>query len=590
MKKILVILLFTSLFTACTDHFLELDPLDEITEAAYFTDPSQFKTAANDFYDQMLGWRHYDGDYLDWGTDLTTMVQDYGSGNLVASNTDDWWDDTYVNLRNVNILLEKAELYEGDQADIAEYVAVAKFFRAYHHFFLLQRYGGVPIVTEVPSIDSEVLSAPRNSRYEVFAQVYTDLKAAIPDLLPEQQIASADKGKISKWAAEAFLAKALLYEATWEMNVGTTTDGDGTSAGAGSAKPSDYLSTTEMLTESNTLAKDVMDNGGYELWDYNDEYPELKNWSNLYLFNLEDAGSNPAGLDKSSNKEFILYTKFDYNLYKGNALISHTVPGRLGGTHKFIDMFLCSDGLPVDKSSLFQGYAGASDEYKNRDYRLTSYFADYDTWDTPENGSINLVSSIMEGCGHKCRKFRVYKWGEYRASYEESYDYPQIRLAEVYLIYAETLYHLNGGLTDAQLNESVNLVKARAGLPPLTNEFASNNGMDIWEEIMRERTIELYAENSRYNDLKRFAIAEDVLNDYILGPVIEGTEYENNPDLYTPENWPYGEIKAKTGVGMRNVVIIDIPSNRSFSRTDYLYPIPLEQINLNSKLLQNPGY
>jgi hypothetical protein len=588
-NKILVLFLITGLFTACSDHFLELDPLDEITEAAYFTEASHFKTATNDFYDEMMGWRHFDVDHLDSGSDLTGITQDYGSGNVVAPNTDDWWNDEYENIRNVNILLKKAEEFEGDATEIAEYVAVAKFFRAYHHFFLLQRFGGVPVITEVLDLDSEMLTAPRNSRYEVFAQIYADLQAAIPDLLTEQEIASTDKGKISKWAAEAFLAKALLWEATWEMNVGTTTDGDGTTSGAGSTKPSGYLSTSTMISEANTLAKDIMDNGGYELWNKNDD-ALMENWSNCYLFDLEDSGSNPGGYDKSTNNEFILYTSFDYSLYKGNTNISHIVPGRLGGSRKLMDMFLCADGLPIAKSDLFQGYKGASDEYKNRDLRMTSYFADYTTWDTPEDGSINLISSTVEGYGYKCRKFRSYNYGSYRALQTESYNFPQIRLAEVYLIYAETLYHLNGSITDAQLNESINLVKARAGLPALTNAFAEANGMDIWDELMRERTLELYAENSRFNDLKRFAIAEETLNDYVLGPVIEGTDYDGNADLYTPENWPYGEIEAETGSGMLNVTVINIPANNNFQRMHYLWPLPLEEINLNENLLQNPGY
>ena len=91
------------------------------------------------------------------------------------------------------------------------------------------------------------------------------------------------------------LSKALLYEATWEKYVGTSTDGDGTSSGAGTAKPSGYPSVTDMLNKSVDLAEDIMENGGFELWDYN-HLPEMENKSNHFFFNLEDAGSNPAGL------------------------------------------------------------------------------------------------------------------------------------------------------------------------------------------------------------------------------------------------------------------------------------------------------
>ena len=66
-----------------------------------------------------------------------------------------------------------------------------------------------------------------------------------------------------------------------------------------------------MFTMAKDMAKAVMDSKMYELWNYN-ENPLMENWSNCYLFNLEDAGSNPAGLDKSSNKEYILYRGFGY--------------------------------------------------------------------------------------------------------------------------------------------------------------------------------------------------------------------------------------------------------------------------------------
>ncbi len=589
MKKILSIILpGLLLFAACENRYLDLDPLDSITEAAYFNQPEHFKAAANEFYDQMLGWRNIHTDYMDYGTDLTALAQDLGRGVLTAPATDRYWSDTYSHLRENNILISKAAEYEGDQEDILQYIAEAKFFRAYHHFFLMQRYGGVPIVTTVLDLNSDELIGARKSRYEVMAQIIADLDDAISDLPPEQNIAAADKGHVSKWAAEALKAKALLYEATWEKYVGTSTDGDGSVDGAGSAKPTDYPSVTDMLSEAKDLAKDVIDRGGYELWNYNSQ---LNNWSSLYLFNLEDEGSNPAGLDKSTNKEFILYSMFDYALYQGNTNISHTVDGRLAPSRKFMDMFLCSDGLPADESPLFQGYANLSDEYQNRDYRLTSYFANNATWDIPENGSSQLTGpGGVSGVSYSCRKFRSYNYGTYRSANTESFDYPIIRLAEMYLIYAEALYELNGSLTDAELDASLNQIKVRAGLPALTNAFAAANGLDIGEEIRRERAIELFGENSRYNDLKRWGIAEEVLNQDVYGNVIEGTEFENNPDLYTPSAYPYGEAITETPGGERSVLLLDPASNRNFQRNHYLYPLPLEELNLNSNLTQNPGY
>lgn len=592
MKNIVTTLVLSSvlLFTSCQSDFLELDPLDTQTEASYFKTPADFKAASNNFYNKMVSWRAIDNsniyNFMDFGTDLTSLAQEEGRGNTVAPISDIYWRNPYKYIRDNNILLRASEQYSGDKAAIAQYVAAAKFFRAWHHFFLLKRYGGVPIVTTVVDINDEVLYGKRNSRYEVMNQILKDLSEAIPDLPIEQNISGADKGHLSKWAAEAFKARVLLYEATWEKYVGTTTDGDGVTAGAGSAGAAS--NTTAYLQEVIALTKDVMSNGGYQLWNYNSQ---LNNNSMYYLFNLEDAGSNPAGLDKSTNKEFILYNKYDFGLLQAGTNLSHTVGSRLAPSRKFMDMFLCSDGLPIDKSPLFQGYVKVGDEYRNRDYRLTSYFVDLATDAIPVSGAIKLFGPGGDsGSGYANRKFRAYKYGTYRAANTESADYPQIRLAEVYLMYAEALYELNGAITDAELNESINLIRVRAGLPDLTNAFVVANNMNMLDEIRRERAIELFGENTRYDDLKRWGIAEQTLNDPILGSVIQGTDYDGNANLYKPASYPYGELSVATGKGNLRALLLDPAANRNFQRKHYLFPIATTQQQLNTKLLQNPGY
>ena len=580
------------LFSACESKFLELEPLDRQTEASYFNEPTHFKAAANDFYSKLLSWRRINEsnifDFMDMGSDLMSLAKDYGRGIISTSQKDIYWTNNYAYIRSNNILLEKADEYTGDKNEIREYVAAAKFFRAYHHFFLLQRFGGVPIITEVLIEDSPELYAKRNSRYEVIDQILTDLDDAMVDLPLERDISSEEKGHISKEAAQAFKAKVLLFEATWERYVGTTTDGDGTGQGAGTTKPEGYLTIEEMLQEAINLSKNIIDFGGFELWDYSEDLGGL---STCYLFTLDTYESNPAGLDKTSNNEYIFYSKYDFELRQAGEQISHTVGYSLAPSRKMMDMFLCTDGLPVDKSALFQGYTQTSDEYQNRDSRLVSYFASNSTWSIPENGSVNLEGpGGSSGSGYGNRKFFCYNYGSYREAREESYDYPHIRLAEVYLIYAEAIYELNGAIGDAELDQSINKTKSRAGLPPLTNAFAMENGLDIKEEIRRERAIELFGENNRYLDLMRWGIAEEMLNHPICGSVIEGTNYEDNPELYSPNAYPYGEITVGTGVGERRVLQLDPASNRNFSRSDYLFPIPLDEIEQNENLLQNPGY
>ncbi len=591
MKKFNYILMLFGILisTACEDKFLDLERPDALSEMSYFQTPDHFRTFANDFYKGLWSWNWHDGGNAQWllldrGSDLNLYPTGYGRGNINPPNTDYVWTDSYHYIRETNVLLKKANEYPGDPGEIVEYVAAAKFFRAYHYFFLLQRFGGVPIVTAVLDTDSPELLGERNSRYEVIFQVKNDLEDAIDVLPRESSIPSGDKGHISKEAAQSLLAKALLFEATWEKYVGTTTDGDGTTDGAGSEKPTGYPSVDEMLQQAVDLSKGVMGSGSFELWNYNDE---LNNLTMYYLFNLEDAGSNPAGLDKSTNKEFIFYSKYDYVLRQGRTNISHA-SYYSSINQNFMDLVLCTDGLPVDKSPLFQGYQNHYQQWFNRDYRLYAYAGGNEQ----EVKIVEETPKLLEGgAPYWNRKFRSYNYPNYREAATESSDFPHIRLAEVYLIYAEALYELNGSITDAQLDESLNKVRERSGVAPLTNQLATDYDLDILEEIRRERTVELFQENSRFNDLKRWGMAEEVLSAPLFGPIIEGTDYEDNPDLYDPSEYQYGEaIKEYTAEGPRRAIVVDPSSNRSWTRAHYLHPIPVEEINLNGELLQNPGY
>ncbi|REE02000.1 RagB/SusD family nutrient uptake outer membrane protein [Marinoscillum furvescens] len=587
-----------ALAAGCQDRFIDLDPQDSITEAVYFTTPEHFEYASNQLHTNLVGWSAIKGaglpneyrtafaDWMDFGTDLTALAQDEGRGTLTVSNSDPYWKSHYYFLRDANMIIKKGEEYTGDQSEIAPYLATGYFFRAYHHYELLTRFGGVPLALQVYDLDDELLhTGVRNSRYEVVAQIVADLDAAIENLPFEAEISDGEKGKISKEGAKALKARLMLFEATWEKYVGTTTDGDGVTVGAGSAKPEGYPSIDEMLSTAIELATDVIDNGPYELWNHNDE---LNNMSNYYLFNIDGDGSNPAGLTKSSNREFIIQGIYDFDLRRSGGNISHVVQGRIAPSRKMLDMFLCRDGLPISQSSQFQGYNTVYDELQNRDFRMQSYFGNI-----PENGSpaLNAQSGSNAGVGIQAQKHKAFDYPNYRAQGQESQNFPYMRLAELLLIYAEAKFERDGSLSDADLNYSINKTRERAGIAPLTNALVTANGLDMLEEIRRERTIELYAENSRYLDLKRWAIAEEVLSETIYGPVIEGTVYETDASLYSPDYYLFPAEEITVGDGSQlETVVLDHHSVRNFTRKNYLFSIPLEALQLTSELLQNPEW
>lgn len=589
MKKIYYVLIggLLALSTSCQKQFIDLSPQDQITETLFFKQPSDFKAYSTSFYSQLMGWASpYGGNSvfqnMDVATDLSTYFNfssDVGRGTISPLTSDNRWDNNYKNIRIVNILLQKAASYTGG-GSISQYVGEAYFFRAYAYYNLLKFYGGVPIVTTVLELNSPELTAARNSRYEVVDQILSDLSAAINNLPAEQNIAAADKGRISKWAAEAFKAQVELYEATWRKYNGRTTDF------AGSAGPASDQTAT-FLADAVALSQDVMSNGGYSLWNYNST-PSILNQSYTYLFNLEDAASNPAGLTKATNNEFILYGVYDYTLRRGGQSVSFTSMQMLP-TRKMIDMFLCTDGLPPEKSPLFKGYHQVGDEYQNRDLRLTGYVNP-----VPASGSIALIG--LGGYGNL--KFVSYHYGSYRADGQESFNFPIIRLAQVYLTYAEALYELNGAITDAQLDASINKIRDRAGVAHLSNALVNTNGLNMLNEIRRERTLELYHEGFRFDDLKRWGIAESALNPSRCGEVVGGASYSTEfrtssgaaTSLYKPNNYVWGEESVATPAGALNCVVLDGAANHTFAKKHYLWPLPLDQISANPNLKQNPGY
>ena len=584
MKKIIYTMAFGLLlgFSSCQDMFLDLDPLDSRTDAVYFKEASHFKDYANGFYGQLIGWQSRYGSiysHLDGSSDLSTYFaysSDVGRGSIQIPTNDSRWDNCYANIRTVNILLEKAESFPGSQDDIKQYTSEAYFFRAYTYFYLLKFFGGVPVVTTVLDVNSPELFGARNSRYEVVDLILSDLNKAIDGLPKEQNIPATEKGRISYHGAKAFKARVLLYEATWRKYNGTSTDYEG-SAGPSSDQVNAFLDEAIALTD------DVISNGGYSIWNHNG-VSSMQRMSNRYLFNLEDADSNPGGLTKASNNEFIIYGVYDKSLRPGSINLNQTLQ-KMDVSRKLMDMFVCTDGLPIEKSSRFQGYENPGDEFLYRDNRMKSY-----VYEPASDMILNDGRS-----GYKSAKFVATN----RANLEESANYPVLRLAEVYLTYAEALCERNNGeISDAQLSRSINILRNRAGVANLTNDLADNNGLVMLDEIRRERTVEMYMEGCRFDDLKRWGIAERELNQSRCGMVVGNAEYptafvnsSGNPtERYAKNTYVWGEEKVQTKFGLLNCTVLDSKTNYNFRKMHYLWPIPQRQIDLNPNLKQNRGY
>ena len=180
--------------------------------------------------------------------------------------------------------------------------------------------------------------------------------------------------------------------------------------------------------------------------------------------------------------------------------------------------------------------------------------------------------------------FKKYGDEDSYANIQSKIDEILIRYAEVLITYAEATYELDGSISDADLDISVNTIRDRfAGnpdcLPHLTNAFATAHGLDMLEEIRRERRVELCSESLRYDDLIRWKTAEHELPQSILGAKFDAGSY---PALTT------GKDIILNADGF---ILVQDGNSRTFDPAkDYLFPLPLREVRLNPQLTQNPGW
>jgi hypothetical protein len=495
-------------------------------------------------------------------------VNTYSQGTNSIPDKDGNFTALYKRIYYTNLLLKNAEGF-ANQASIFVPMGEAYWFRAYLHFELVQIYGDAQLLTEPLDIDAGELYGTRNPRGEVIDQCIEDLQEAA-QLLPETP---AEEGRLGKDAAYALLSRVALYEGTWQK-----------------FHNNNAQRATELLTIAKNAAKQVMDNKHYSLFHdaglVNAGINNI-NQSYRYMFILEDAGQcNPVGLQKTANTEYIL-AKRHRDTDKMTLNVTHAMLANVCYiTRKMAQMYLCSDGLPIDKSPLFQGYTQATSEFQNRDARMDNnmlwhgepYWNNDSKWRTSWNDddlNNSLVANARSNSG-----YQNHKWGVECevADYYESMDFPVIRYAEVLLNYAEAAYELNESISDNDLKISLNLVRQRINpnMPELTNAFVTANGLNMRTEIRRERTVELFLEGFRIDDLKRWKTAETEMPQDQLGVKITGTWYETN--------WS-AQARPLNSEGC-----IIMYGGRTWAPKNYLYPLPQDQRQLNKNLGQNPGW
>lgn len=543
--KILSIICIALGFTSCD---LDLAPMDQISDASFWTKSEDFRLATNNLY-----WGLANAfQFIDNNSDLAygKGANDVSNGSYIAPVSDAEWDDPWKQIHNANYILERAEASALSSSEIGRWVGETRFFRAYNYWKLMKKFGGVPKIEVALNTESPELYSERATQKKIVDFILGDLEQAIPSLPKQSEISAAEMGRVTQGAALLLRARVALYQGTWEKyHNGSNAD--------------------EYLTIAIEAAQALIDSKEYAL------YKGMGDNSYKYLFILQGDDS----------KEAILAMRY-YKLRLTHNWTRELMLNAMTPTKNMADMYLTNEGLPIEKSNKFQGYNTMKSEFENRDPRMamtfvvpgSKVFIEGGIWAEVNPG---FLGSNATHTGYMLRKFMdetedaLNKIGEY--------DFKEFRYGEGLLILAEALYEKNGQITDTELNLTINELRKRVNMPLLTNQFVIDNGLDMQEEIRRERTVELAFEGYRRDDLRRWGTADKVLPNALKGVKFVGTEYEKKyPELIIGEN---------IQVDKDGFILTEDAKSRKFESKHWYSPLPLKQVQLsNGTLKNNPGW
>jgi len=521
---------------------------------------------------------------------------------LTPANRGDWelggeaqarfnWDNVYGTIRDINIFLSNVEGNEVLSSSTEQtLLGEAYFLRAYFYHNLLKKFGGVPIIKEPLELGQgiEQYQVPRNTFAETINFIVADLDRAADRLSPEQRW----QGTASKGAALALKSRVLLFAASDLFH-------DSPFSGTDAAKFVSYQggSQQDRWQKAKDAAEAVTNLGQYNLpqAESSEEYRKLL----LREDNPEFIWARYFSEQGGENHDFSLWTGPNgYDCWAGN------MP-----TQQHVDAYENADGSQFEWEGADPRSASepvdAENPYDDRDPRFnanimhngtkwivqpslhpqgimqTGWYEHPDRGGSPEPG----VQGEMRP-GTETREGPVHPWAGTKTGYilkkfhskqisscltDQAYNpWPFLRYAEVLLNYAEASAEL-GDTQDAL--RALNQVRNRVGMP----DVPPDGGPDrtLMDRIRQEREVELAFEGHRYWDVRRWMISEEGYKD-VKSVRVEG-HLDQDGELLVEHRYDY-----HYNVYTRQ--------ERQWKDKNYFVPIPRQEMNRNTKLVQNPGY
>jgi starch-binding outer membrane protein, SusD/RagB family len=525
----------------------------------------------------------------------------------------------FAGIRSCNIFLENvSDLSKVPDLDIdrrTRWLGEVEFLKAYYHYYLLRMYGSIPIIDKNIPIDADVESLyvtrqPVDSCVNYISDLFDQAIAKLPN---EVQIKSQEMGRITKPIALAMKAKLWILAASPLFNGNPDYVNFVDKKGINLFSTSYDATKWQKARDACKAAIESAESLGHALNEFTDDSNDLSDTTKIQL-SIRQAVSEPWNDEVIWGNTNSYFEWYNQNLCqvvltgdKGNNRLN--VPGAWEVPIKIARMFYTSNGVPIeeDKTLDFTNYEELRTATEGESYNIRAgytsarlnfdrenrFYADlgfdggiwykrdagrdekkyYAQTKFNDPGGIPSNSAWNE-TGYYAKKLVNWEmqWIDQTNPSFKGYPWPEIRLADLYLLYAEALNEAEPA--SAEAIEYVDRVRARAGLPGVveswTNfstsptKFSTQDGLR--EIIHRERLIELALEGHRFWDLRRWKKASEELNKDITGWNFKGT----TSSTYHRET----HIYSQTFVTPR----------------DYLWPIGIENTRKNPNLVENPGW
>ncbi len=542
---------------------LDLNPLSDGSSETWNSNKEEIEMSLNGLYKDAF-WM-VDND--DWTDDLmyrntTTPVIDAtlnGETGFILT----WWSNTYKAIARANNVIESLVRAAGalTEQQLNQYEGEARFVRACQYSRLLSHFGNI-VYTEKTLDIEEALGMEQSDRQVVLQKIYEDFDFAAANL--KTSYSTTELKKATAGAAYAMKARIALQMEDWNT--------------------------------ARTAAKACIDLGTYSL------YP---NYGNLFLTTTKNSVETVFGLPRSISLGVALGGLQDY------------IPRNAGGwgaknpTWDLFCAYLCTDGLPIDESPLFD----PRNPFKNRDPRCTASIVEFQTPHLNfmyqphpdsvtvrnfatnayvENKDTRTIAQFASFNGLIWKKGVAADW--LLNSWQIESDKIILRYADVLLMYAEAKIEM--GEIDQSVADAINQVRARAyGVEPTAKDrypaVTTTDPAQLRKIIRSERRMEFALENIRYMDLIRWKLAEKALNtpNYgMLDPADLRTKVVEKGLWFFPETPQIDDDGVVDFSSMYSKGLVNQVNLRKFDASrQYLWPIPSKEV-LTSGLKQNPNY